>query len=123
MTRIILNPVPVKATKLHGISIKKPYDPKKATFLRSTLSPKNPKEVWETVNRILDPPKNRIKHDPEELNRCYTELASTLTNKENIAFDQSLLANILPELEKDNTFAMQHTTYTEVKNIISEFKK
>ena len=43
--------------------------------------------------------------------------------KENIAFDQSLLANILAELEKDNTFVIQHTTYTEVKNIISELRK
>ena len=74
------------------------------------------------VNRILDPPRNRIKHDPADLNRYYTELASKLTNKENIAFDQSLLANILPELEKNNTFVIQYTTYTEVKNITSELR-
>ena len=33
-----------------------------------------------------------------------------------------LLANILPELEKDNTFVKQHTMYTEVKNIIPELR-
>ena len=103
------------------ISYKKTIRSKKATFLRKALSSKNPKEVCETVNRILDPSTNQIKHDPGDLNRYYTELASTLTNKENIAFKQSLLANILPELEKDCTF-VQHTTYTEVKNIISELK-
>ena len=43
-------------------------------------------------------------------------------NKEKVAFDQSLLGNILPELEKDNTFVIQQTTYTEVKNIISELR-
>ena len=95
---------------------------KKATFLRKVLSFKNPKEVCETVNRILDPSSNQIKDDPGDLNRYYTELASTLTNKENIAFDQSLLANILPELEKDHTFIIQNTTYTKVKNIISELR-
>ena len=103
------------------ISYKKTIRSKKATFLRKALSSKNPKEVCETVNRILDPSTNQIKHDPGDLNRYYTELASTLTNKENIAFKQSLLANILPELEKDCTF-VQHATYTEVKNIISELK-
>ena len=29
---------------------------------------------------------------------------------------------MLPELEKHNTFVIQHTTYTEVKNIISELR-
>ena len=33
-----------------------------------------------------------------------------------------LLTNILPELEKDNTFVIQHTTCTGVKNIMSELK-
>ena len=95
---------------------------KKATFLQKALSSKNPREVWETLNPILDPPRNRIKHDPGELNRYYTELASTLTNKENITFDQSLLANIFPELEKDNTFTLKSTKYAEAKNIISELR-
>ena len=101
---------------------KKTIRSKKATFLQKALSSKNPREVWETLNPILDPPRNRIKHDPGELNRYYTELASTLTNKENITFDQSLLANIFAEFEKDNTFVIQRTTYTEVKNIISELR-
>ena len=61
-------------------------------------------------------------HDPGDLNRHYPELASTLINKENIAFDQSLLANILRELEKDNTFVIEHITYTEVKNNLSELR-
>ena len=45
-----------------------------------------------------------MKHDSGDLNRYYTELASTLTNNEILAFDQSLLANIIPEIRKDNTF-------------------
>ena len=31
---------------------------RKTTFLQKALSSKNPKEVWEMVNRMLDPPKN-----------------------------------------------------------------
>ena len=86
---------------------------KKATFLRKTLGFKNPKEVCETVNRILDPWTNQIEHSPGDLSRYYTELAPTHTNKENIAFEQSLLYC---------TFVIQHTTYTEIKNIISELR-
>ena len=118
MTRIILNPAPVKATKLQGITIKN----HKTSFLGKALSSKNRKEVWETVKRILDPPKNGTKHDPGDLNRYFTELASTLTDKEKTAFNKSLLVNILPELGKGNAFVIQHTTYTEVKNIISELR-
>ena len=33
-----------------------------------------------------------------------------------------LLANILRELEKDNTFVIEHITSTEVKNILSELR-
>ena len=101
---------------------KKTIRSKKSTFQRKALSSKNPKKICETVNRILDPPKNRIKHNPGDLNRYYTGLASTLTNKENIPFDQSLLARILPKLEKDSTFALQYTTYIKVKNIIPELR-
>ena len=96
--------MPIKATKLQGITIKKTYNSKKLLSLQKALSSKNPKEVWETVNFIFDPPKNRIKPDPGHLNRYYTKLASTLTNKENITFDQLLIANILPELEEDHIY-------------------
>ena len=40
---------------------KKTIRSKKATFLQKALSSRNPKEVWETVHRILDPPKKCIK--------------------------------------------------------------
>ena len=81
------------------------------------------KEVWKTVNRIVDRLKNRINDYPGDLNQYYTELASTLMNKEDIAFDQSLLANILPELEKDNNLCYTtYEVYTKVKNVISELK-
>ena len=112
MTRIILNSVPIKATKLQGITIKKTYDSKKLLSLQKVLSSKNLKEVWETVNFIFDPPKNRIKHNPGHLNQYYTELASTLTNKENIPFDQLLIANILPELEKDRIYYTTYNVYS-----------
>ena len=97
----------MKSYEIHHVPrqvTRKKYTIQKTPFLRNALSSKNPNEAWETVNRILDPPKNRIKYDSGDLNRYYTELASTLTNNEILAFDQSLLANIIPEIKKDNTF-------------------
>ena len=86
MTRIILSSAPIKVTKLQRTAIKKTRS-KKATILRKALSSK-------------ESTKESNKHDPGDLNQYSTELASTLKNTENIAFDQSLLANILSELEK-----------------------
>ena len=44
------------------------------------------------VHRILDPPKKCISQKPKSLNQYFKELASKLTNKENVAFDQTKLA-------------------------------
>ena len=39
---------------------KKRFRSKKVSLLQKALSSRNPKEVWETVHRILDPPKKCI---------------------------------------------------------------
>ena len=54
---------------------------KKATFLSKALSSGNPKEVWRTVHRILDPPKKCINQNPNSGNQYFTELASKLIKK------------------------------------------
>ena len=53
----------------------------------------------ETVHYILNLPKKYINQNPESLNQYFTELASKLINKENVAFDQRKLTTIIPELE------------------------
>ena len=101
---------------------KKTIRSKKASFLRKALSSRNPKEVWETVHRILNPPKKCINQNPERLNEYFTELASKLINKENVAFDQTKLATIIPEQESDGAFFTKYTTFTEVIKFISELR-
>ena len=99
---------------------------KKASLLPKELISGNPKEVWETAHRILDPPKKcpDIKYtkyqSPESLNQYCTKLASKLINKENVAFDQIKLATIIPKQGSDGTFVIKHTTFTEVSEFISE---
>ena len=83
------------------------------------LSSRNPNEVWETVHRILDPPNKCINQNPDSLNQYFTELASELINKENVAFDQKKLATTIPEQEPDGAFVIKHTTITVVNKFIS----
>ena len=101
---------------------KKTVRSKKASFLRKALSSWNPKEVWETVYRILDPPKKCINQNPGRLNEYFTELASKLINKENVSFDQTKLATIISEQEPDGVFVTKQTTFTEANKFISELR-
>ena len=36
----------------------------KGSFLRKALSSKKPNEVWDAVNRIINPPKSRVRQRP-----------------------------------------------------------
>ena len=101
---------------------KKTIRSKKASFLHKTLSSENPKEVWETVYRILDPPKKCINQNPERLNGYFTELASKLINKESVAFDKIKLAIIIHEQESDGAFVIKRATFTEVNKFISKLR-
>ena len=66
--------------------------------------------------------KKFINQNLERLNEYFTEFASKLINKENIAFDQTKLATIIPEQESDGAFVIKHTTFTEVNKFISELR-
>ena len=40
----------------------------KGSFLQKALSSKKSKEVWDAVNRVINPPKNRIRQNTSDLN-------------------------------------------------------
>ena len=63
-----------------------------------------------------------INQNAESLNRYFTELASKLINKENVTFDQTKLATIIPEQESDGAFVIKHTTFAELNKFISELR-
>ena len=92
---------------------KKTIRSKKDSFLRRAPSFQNPNEVWETVHCIIDATKKCIIQDPEMLNEYFTELATKLINKDNLAFDQTKLATIIPEQESDSAFIIKRGTFTE----------
>ena len=94
----------------------------KASFLQKALSSQNPNKVWERVHCILNPTKKFINQNPERLNEYFTELASKLINKENVAFDQTKLPTIIPKQESDGAFVIKRTTFTEVNKFIPELR-
>lgn len=63
--------------------------------------------------------KNRIKHEPSEMNQYFSNLASNLTNKEDIQNSYGILANNLPTQKSCQSFHIRNTYYTEVCKIIA----
>ena len=91
----------------------------KSKFIRKSLSSRNPKEVWRTIHRILQPPAARIKFDPDKLNDHYTTLASRLCDKENAPMNIEQIVSELPP-DTEQSLQITQTTYGEVNKIIQE---
>ena len=79
---------------------------------------KNPKEVWDAVNRITNPSENRIRQNTSDLNSYFTTLASNLSGKENEPVNESEILQLLNRVPDSNTFTINYTTYDEVQKII-----
>ena len=62
---------------------KKTIKDKKNSFFRKVFFSKNPKTVWNSIDRILNKQQKRINHKPSEMNNYFSNLAANLTNKEN----------------------------------------
>ena len=61
---------------------KKTIKDKKNSFLCKALSSKNPKTVWNSIDRIINKQQqNRVNHEPSETNNYFSNLAANLTNK------------------------------------------
>ena len=94
---------------------------KKSEFIRKKLSSKNPKEIWSTIHRILDPPSQRINQDPDKLNEHYTSLASKLCNKPNNSFKEGDILNS-HHVDSPESFEIEHTSYETVHKILMELR-
>ena len=101
---------------------KKTLHKAKSDFVKKSLSSKDSKKIWQTVQRILKPQQQRLHQDPNELNEYYANLAATLTNKLNTPINQKTIHEHLPESHNDNSFQIQHTTYQEVQKILTSLR-
>ena len=66
------------------------------------------------MKRILKPQQRRLRQNPNELNEYFSNLAATLTNKQNEPLDQKQISDLLPTVENDNAFHIKYTSYAEV---------
>ena len=90
----------------------------KGSFVRKALSSKKPKDVWDAVNPIFNPPKNRIRQNTSDL----TTIASNLCGKENELLNESEILQLLNRVPDFNAFTINYTTYDEVQVIILNFR-
>ena len=90
----------------------------KGSFLQKTLTSKKSKEVWDAVNRVINPPKNRIRQNTSDLNNYFTTLASNLSGKENEPLNKSEILQLLERVPDSNAFTINYTTYDEVQKIV-----
>ena len=54
---------------------------KKANFYRKALSSNKPKEVWNTINCILNPPPKPISIKPDPMNNYFVNIAKQTVKK------------------------------------------
>ena len=92
----------------------------KRNFYQKALCSRRPKEVWQTIHRILNPGNSPLKEDPNKLNEYFNTTSERLTSRERKSVDQ--LTNMINQLPENgaNTFELRQATYNEVKSAINK---
>ena len=92
----------------------------KRNFYRNALSSNRPKEVWQTIHRILNPSNNPLDEDPDKLNQHFNTTSERLTPKLRKSSEElrSIIDN-LPD-HAAHSFVLRPTTYEEVKSAINK---
>ena len=70
------------------------------------------------MSRIINPPKNRIRQNTNDLNNYFATLRSNLRGKENEFLNKLEILQLLNRVPDTNAFTMNYTTYDEVQKII-----
>ena len=87
----------------------------KRSFYQKALSSRKPKELWQTIHRILHSNPQSIKADPDDLNNHFSFIAQRLLGSTPSTEHQlGEMINSLPVHEHLNLFNLRHVTHTEV---------
>ena len=91
----------------------------KCEFYQKALSSSKPKEVWQTIHRILHPNPQPLRIDPDELNKHYVSTAERVTGASPKSIEE--LWQFIDSFHEDNDseFRLRKFTYREV---LSELK-
>ena len=92
----------------------------KRKFYRNALSSHRPKEVWQTIRRILNPNNSPLTVDPDHLNQHFNTTSERLTPK--LRQSPNELKSIIENLphEQAPTFTLRPATYDEVKSALNK---
>lgn len=92
----------------------------KRNFYRHALSSHRPKEVWQTIHRILNPNYSPLSVDPDQLNQHFNTTSERLTPKLRKPTEElKSIINNLPD-EPVSAFALRPATYDEVRTAINK---
>ncbi|MEO0684074.1 MAG: hypothetical protein AAFY76_03245, partial [Cyanobacteria bacterium J06649_11] len=97
--------------------VKKIIREAKSTFYKRALSSNRPKEVWNTIHRILHPNPQTIKADPETLNMHFSTTAQRLLNS--TPKSEEMLNELIENLPcNQNAFSISKTSFAEIRKAI-----
>lgn len=96
-------------------SLKTTIKKAKRALYNTALSSKKPKEVWQVINRILNPNSNPIRCDPNEINKHFVSTAYR-TLKSPQANNSKELLNYIRQLpdNSEHAFHIRPITYNDV---------
>ena len=95
----------------------------KRCFYEKVLSSRKPKELWQTIHRLLHPNPQPIRADPNLLNKHFSSTSQRLLNsKPNTPDELHNLINSLPPNCNTDTFNLRFVTYNEVLNNLKSMR-
>ena len=94
--------------------VKRKIKTTKRKFYKAALNSKNPKEVWNTINRILHPPPKPLAFDVTSTNQFFASTAERVTGA--TPASRGELENLVNNLQSNHhsSFTMRHATFDEV---------
>ena len=93
--------------------VKKEIQYEKAKFYRKALSPNKPKEVWNTINSILNPPSKPISIKPDTMNIYFANIAKQTVKKDPVSPED--IEKLISQMSSNSDgFKMQKVQYSDV---------
>ena len=102
--------------------VKKEIQYEKAKFYRKALSPNKPKEVWNTINSILNPPSKPISIKPDTMNIYFANIAKQTVKKDPVSPED--IEKLISQMSSNSDgFKMQKVQYSDVVKELTSLRK
>ena len=102
--------------------VKKEIQYEKAKFYRKALSSNKPKEVWNTINSILNPPPKPISIKSDTMNNYFVNIAKQTVKKDPVS-PEDMEKSITQISTISDGFKMQKVQYSDVVKGLTSLRK